>query len=63
MFTDKIGIRAQGRFLIPITFSGAGMYCGIGTGGSGCSIGTSGWGTILQGDISGGLVIRLGQDY
>jgi hypothetical protein len=63
MFTDRIGIRAQGRFLIPISFSGAGMYCGIGTGGTSCSIGTSGWGTILQGDITGGLVIRLGQGY
>lgn len=63
MFTDRIGIRAQGRFLIPISFSGAGMYCGIGTGGSSCGVSTGGWGTILQGDISGGLVIRLGQGY
>lgn len=63
MFNDRIGIRAQGRFLIPISFSGAGMYCGIGTSGSGCSVGTSGMGTILQGDITGGLIIRLGKPY
>jgi hypothetical protein len=63
MFTDHIGIRAQGRFLIPISFSGVGMYCGIGTGGSSCGISGGGWGTILQGDFSGGLVIRLGKGY
>lgn len=62
MFTRRIGIRAQGRFLIPISFSGGGLYCGIGTGGTNCSIGAGGWGTILQGDISGGLIIRLGQN-
>ncbi len=63
MFNDRIGIRAQGRFLIPISFGGAGMYCGIGTGGSSCGVSTGGWGTILQGDITGGLVVRLGSGY
>lgn len=60
MFTDRIGIRAQGRFLIPISFAGGGLYCGIGTGGSSCGVGVSGWSTLLQGDFSGGLVFRLG---
>lgn len=63
MITDRIGLRAQGRFLIPISFSGGGIYCGIGTGGTSCGAGLSGWSTILQGDLSGGLIIRLGQGY
>lgn len=63
MITDRIGLRAQGRFLIPVSFSGGGIYCGIGTGGSNCGVGLNGWSTILQGDLSGGLIIRLGQGY
>lgn len=63
MITDRIGIRGQGRFLLPISFSGAGIYCGIGTGGSSCGAGLSGWSTILQGDLSGGIIIRLGEPY
>lgn len=60
MISKRIGIRVQGRFLIPLYFGGAGMYCGIGGGGSSCGVGVSGGTTIFQGDISGGLIIRIG---
>jgi hypothetical protein len=55
-FSDKIGIRLQGRLLMPMYFAGIGGY--IGTGGSGLTVNT--WIPILQGDLTGGLIIRLG---
>jgi hypothetical protein len=60
MITDRIGLRVQGRFLIPIYFAGGGLYCGIGGGGSGCGVSVGGGSTIFQGDISGGIIIRIG---
>jgi hypothetical protein len=43
--------------LIPTQWGGGGFY--FGTGGSGVSV--SGGSTLLQGDVSIGLVMRLGQ--
>ncbi|HSG67292.1 MAG TPA: hypothetical protein VK994_01200 [Bacteroidales bacterium] len=60
-FNDHIGIRVQGRMLFPIYGGGAGVYCGIGTGGSSCGLSVGGSSLILQGDITGGLVFRFGQ--
>lgn len=60
MFSDRVGIRIQGRLLMPMYFSGGGMYCGIGGGGSSCGVGVGGGISILQGDISGGLIFRIG---
>ncbi|MCB0495513.1 MAG: hypothetical protein KDC79_05225 [Cyclobacteriaceae bacterium] len=61
-FTDKVGIRLQARLLMPLYFAGAGFGCSIGTGGSGCGTGV-GFGTeILQGDFTGGVVLKLGQE-
>lgn len=56
-FTDRIGIRLQGRLLMPLYFAGAGVY--FGTGGSGLSVGAGS--TILQGDLTAGLIIGLGE--
>ena len=56
-FTDRVGIRLQGRLLMPLYFSGAGIY--FGTGGSGLSVGAGS--AILQGDLTGGLIIGLGK--
>ncbi len=54
-FTDNIGIRLQGRFMVPMYFSGIGFSIGTG--------GTSGgayWGAYaLQGDFSGGIIFRI----
>ncbi len=34
--TDFLGIRLQGRLMMPLYVSGVGLGCGIGTGGAGC---------------------------
>lgn len=60
-FTDAVGLRLQGRMLFPIYAGGVGAYCGIGTGGSSCGLGVSGTALVLQGDLSLGVVFRLGQ--
>ena len=61
--SDRIGIRLQGRLLLPMYFAGGGLYCGVGGGGSGCGVGVSSTSTIVQGDISGGLILQLGDYY
>lgn len=54
-FTDNIGIRLQGRFMVPMYFNGIGFT--VGTGGTG---GGAYWGAYtLQGDFSGGLIFRI----
>lgn len=58
--TDRVGLRFQGRFLMPLYFAGGGLFCGIGTGGSGCGVSVGSTATILQGDFSGGLIFSLG---
>jgi hypothetical protein len=60
---DRIGIRLQGRLLLPIYFTGGGMYCGVGGGGSSCGVGVSSTSTIVQGDFTAGLIFQLGEDY
>jgi hypothetical protein len=60
-FTDRIGIRLQGRLLLPMVFSGVGLYAGIGTGGVSTGAGLSSWAPIVQGDITGGVIIVLGK--
>ena len=59
MISDRIGLRIQGRLLLPISFQGGGMYCGIGGGGSSCGVSVGG-SVFLQGDISFGLIFRIG---
>jgi hypothetical protein len=55
-FTDRVGIRLQGRLLLPMFWGGAGFT--FGTGGSGISVGAST--SMVQGDFTGGLIIGLG---
>jgi len=55
--SDRIGLRLQGRLLMPMYFSGVGFYAG--TGGSGMSVGASS--TIIQGDFTAGLMIAIGE--
>lgn len=59
--TDRLGIRFQGNFHIPLVLSGAGLFCGIGGGGSGCDVSVGSTSSILQGDLSAGLIFRLGR--
>jgi hypothetical protein len=53
--TERVGLRGQFHLLIPFQWSGGGMFCGVG----GCSIGVSGGSAIVQGMVSGGVVIGL----
>jgi len=57
MFSEKIGLRLEGRLLMPITWAGGGFM--IGTGGSGFYLG--GGSAILEASITAGLVIALGK--
>jgi Outer membrane protein beta-barrel domain len=53
--SDRIGIRVQGRFLLPVYFRGGGIWCGTGGCGYGLSAGTA----IAQGDVTAGLIFVL----
>jgi hypothetical protein len=59
-FTETIGIKIQARMLMPLYFGGVGFGCGISTGGSGCGAGVGMGSEIIQGDFTGGVVLRLG---
>jgi len=56
MFTDRVGIRLQGRLLMPMYFAGVGFYAGIGTGGASSGLSLNTGSVIFQGDFQGGLV-------
>jgi len=59
--SDNIGIKLQARLLLPMQFSSIGFGCGIGTGGGGCGAGVNTYTSIIQGDFTGGIVLRLGE--
>jgi hypothetical protein len=52
---EKIGIRLQGRLLMPFSFGSAGLWCGTG----GCSAGVGATSVFLSGDFTAGLIIVL----
>ncbi len=51
----RLGLRIQGRLMMPLRFSGGGLWCGVG----GCNIGVGASSSILQLDLNAGLVIYL----
>lgn len=53
LMSERVGLRVQGRLLMPINFYGTSFW--FGTGGSG--VGVSGGSAILQGDVIGGLFV------
>jgi opacity protein-like surface antigen len=53
--TEKIGLRAGGRLLLPMFWGGGGFYCGTG----GCGVGLGSRATFIQVDLSAGLFISL----
>ncbi len=57
--TDRVGIKLQGRLLMPMYFAGMGMFVGIGTGGASTGVSANAWAPIVQGDFSGGLVFKI----
>ncbi len=54
--SKNIGIRLQARILMPLIFSGGGLW--VGTGGAGISVGS--WTPFVQFDLTAGVYIRLG---
>jgi hypothetical protein len=57
--TDNIGFRLQATMLMPLVYNGAGIGCGIGTGGASCGGGIYTRITPFQGEFSGGLIIKI----
>jgi len=53
--SEKLGLRLQGRLLMPLYVTGGGFY--VGTGGTGVSVGAGV--PIVQGDLSAGLMIII----
>ena len=53
--SEVVGLRLQGRLMLPIYFYGGGLWVGTG----GASVGVSGGIPIVQGDLGVGLVIAL----
>lgn len=56
---DNIGIRLYTNLMLPMEFDGAGIFCGIGTGGAGCSGGVSFNVPLVHWDMGVGLIIKL----
>lgn len=54
--SKSIGLRLQGRILLPMTFGGGGFWCGTG----GCSVGLGSYASFVQFDFNAGLTIALG---
>lgn len=55
LFNKHVGFRVEGRVLMPIWFTGGAFFCGIG----GCGVGISSTAAMVQGTVTGGLVIAL----
>lgn len=55
-FTDRIGIRLQGRLMLPMFWGGAGLS--VGSGGAGFTVGAGT--SMVQGDFSAGLIFAFG---
>ncbi len=60
--SDRIGLRVQGNMMMPLVYNGVGFGCGIGTGGSGCGGGLYTRITPFQGEFSGGIILKLGNN-
>jgi len=52
---ERIALRVQGRLMMPINWAGLGVSCGSGGCGSGVTLGS----TIIEGDLTAGLVVVL----
>jgi hypothetical protein len=59
--SHRVGLKIRAAMLVPFQFSGGGLFCSAGTGGSGCGVNVGASSSIIQGDISAGIVVNLGQ--
>lgn len=55
-FNDRVGIRLQTNLILPMRWSGGGVYCGP----YGCSGGTSFHVPLVHWEVSGGLIVKMG---
>lgn len=58
-FSERLGLRLQGRFLMPMNLSDSGIFIGVGSGGTTGGVTLGGTVFAYQGDFSIGLVVRL----
>ena len=56
---ERLGLRLQSRFLVPMNLSDSGLFIGIGTGGGSGGLTLGGTAVHYQGDFSLGLIVRL----
>jgi len=56
---DRIGIRLRTSLMLPMEFSGGGLFCGIGSGGGGCSGVVTFHVPLVHFYMGGGLIIKL----
>jgi hypothetical protein len=54
--SKSVGIRLQARMLVPLIFSGGGLWLGTG----GASVGVGSWAPIVQFDFTAGIYVKLG---
>ncbi|MCB0806158.1 MAG: hypothetical protein KDC05_10200 [Bacteroidales bacterium] len=54
--SDRVGLRLQGRLMMPMFWGGVGFS--VGSGGAGFTVGAST--SMVQGDLTGGLIFVLG---
>ena len=54
--SDRIGLFARVRMLLPVQWAGGGVWFGGGGGGTSLTVGSS----IISGDVGGGIIISLG---
>lgn len=57
--TDNIGLRLHTNLMLPMEFSGGGIFCGIGGGGSGCSTAITFNVPLVHWNLGAGLIIKL----
>jgi hypothetical protein len=53
--SERIGLRLQGRLLLPFQWGSGGLWCGTG----GCSVGVGTTSVFISGELTAGLIIRL----
>ncbi len=55
MLSKRLGLNLQGRLLLPFNYYSGSLFCGSG----GCNIAVSGGSSLMQADITAGLVMRF----
>lgn len=53
--SERIGIRLQGRLMVPMAFASGSLWCGT----AGCAVGYGSYATLVQGDFSAGVVVKF----